>query len=224
MTAIRSVSFVFLFCLVCLRSGAINRGVPQFAVTVCNDVGIADSVLVRAQETAAKIYAKGGAELVWARCGSEQGTGVLSRSGAGEASRGAAFSLRIRSRALSLQREAFGVAFLGSDGLGMQADVFYSSIVQLQQATPIDSGKILGYVIAHELGHLLLGQRAHSSSGIMQARWSGGQLRQISMGIFNFDERQAKQIRARLLGTYATQGAELRAGKSHVVSASPSPL
>lgn len=224
MTAIRSVSFVLLFCLVCLRSGAVNRGVPQFAVMVCNDVGIADSMLVRAQETAAKIYAKAGAELVWARCGSEQGTGVLSRSGAGQANRGKPFSLRIRSRALSLQGDAFGVAFLGSDGLGMQADVFYSSIVQLQQTTPIDSGKILGYVIAHELGHLLLGQRAHSNSGIMQARWNGGQLRQISMGLLDFDERQARLIRARLLGTYATQEGDLRAARSHVISASPSPL
>ena len=36
---------------------------------------------------------------------------------------------------------------------------------------------ILGCVIAHELGHLLLGSNGHSVTGIMQPRWEAKQVR-----------------------------------------------
>ncbi len=54
---------------------------------------------------------------------------------------------------------------------------------------------LLGCVIAHELGHLLLGSNSHSGSGIMQPRWERKQIRQAMTGTLLFTPQQAKHIR-----------------------------
>jgi hypothetical protein len=41
----------------------------------------------------------------------------------------------------------------------------------------IDTKTLLADVLAHEIGHLLLGTRTHSTSGIMQANFGESQLR-----------------------------------------------
>ena len=53
---------------------------------------------------------------------------------------------------------------------------------------------ILGGVIAHELGHLLLGSDGHSASGIMQPRWDPNQVRLLMMGTLQFTPEQTKRM------------------------------
>jgi hypothetical protein len=55
---------------------------------------------------------------------------------------------------------------------------------------------ILGCVIAHEVGHLLLGANSHSDLGVMQPRWERKQIRQAMMGGLLFTPEQAKLIQA----------------------------
>jgi hypothetical protein len=56
---------------------------------------------------------------------------------------------------------------------------------------------LLGSVIAHELGHLLLGEHSHSSGGLMQAHWRSEQLKRMEMGNLLFDATAAAQLRSR---------------------------
>ena len=51
---------------------------------------------------------------------------------------------------------------------------------------------ILGCVMAHELGHLLLGSNSHSDKGIMLPRWEVNQVRQLMMGTLLFHARTVK--------------------------------
>jgi hypothetical protein len=51
---------------------------------------------------------------------------------------------------------------------------------------------ILGSVIAHEIGHLLLGPNAHMESGIMQAQWTREQLNQAFRGRLMFTLAQQR--------------------------------
>ena len=58
---------------------------------------------------------------------------------------------------------------------------------------------ILGWVIAHELGHLLLGRNAHSAAGIMRARWRAQDLKPSRQAAMLFLPAEAKRIRAQVL-------------------------
>ena len=51
---------------------------------------------------------------------------------------------------------------------------------------------VLGRTIAHELGHLLLGENGHSRSGLMQPRFGPRQLA-LESGQFLFDPFDPKQ-------------------------------
>ena len=55
---------------------------------------------------------------------------------------------------------------------------------------------LLGYALAHEIGHLLLGTNSHALNGIMRAHWTEEELRLASAGRFTFLPQQAAKMRA----------------------------
>jgi len=57
---------------------------------------------------------------------------------------------------------------------------------------------VLGNVIAHEIGHLLLGLNSHSESGIMQKRWQSNHVRQAVTGNLSFTEEQGRLMVAEM--------------------------
>jgi hypothetical protein len=61
------------------------------------------------------------------------------------------------------------------------------------------SWDILACVIAHEIGHLLLGPNSHSPTGIMMGIWSPGVLRGAGWGRLRFTPQQAELIRGDVL-------------------------
>ena len=90
----------------------------------------------------------------------------------------------------------FGEAFLGPDGKGAYADVFFD---RLRQASGMPNiAQLLGAVSAHELGHLLLGSHSHALNGIMEPTWTSESLRRISMGTLTFTPDQQRSIRSRV--------------------------
>jgi hypothetical protein len=79
------------------------------------------------------------------------------------------------------------------------ASVFYARVEDL--VLSVNGGKreapvILGDVIAHELGHLLLGTNSHSPAGIMCAEWDKEYLRLAVMGFQKFSPEQSALMRA----------------------------
>ena len=56
----------------------------------------------------------------------------------------------------------------------------------------------LGSVIAHEIGHLLLGLNSHSVTGIMQKRWERNQVRQAVTGNLLFTGEQGTLMQAEM--------------------------
>jgi len=222
MSAYRNIIFVILCCLARAWGATVVQPAPQLVVSVCNDAGVPDRVLQRAEREAENAFHRAGVVLVWAPCGGAENHRATAYLDVAHMTK--VFSIRIVTHSLNLPGEDFGIAFVGSDGTGSQADVFYSSIVALQQSSTVGTAELLGYVMSHELGHLVLGGNSHSRLGIMQPRWAGEQLRRISMGLFDFDLRQAELLRARLLGAYARERRELRAATPNFISVSPPPL
>lgn len=71
------------------------------------------------------------------------------------------------------------------------AFVFYNRIVETSLARPVDVPVVLGRVITHEVGHLLLPRNSHSRYGIMRAN--------LDVEFANphrFTEDQAQRMRA----------------------------
>jgi hypothetical protein len=59
-----------------------------------------------------------------------------------------------------------------------------------------DTALVLGCVIAHELGHLLLGAHGHSIAGIMQAQWGIEQTQRALMSQLSFLTEEARLMQA----------------------------
>lgn len=79
-----------------------------------------------------------------------------------------------------------------------ELNVFYHRVDELG-AKGYRSDRILGYVIAHEAAHVLLGPR-HSDDGILRSEWSSTELQRISLGMeLNFTTDQSRQLRLAVL-------------------------
>jgi len=77
------------------------------------------------------------------------------------------------------------------------ASVYYGYAVRRAKSddAEFEVPLILGCVIAHELGHLLLGPNGHSAGGIMQQEWGPKQLRLSLMGGLVFTSQQSELLR-----------------------------
>ena len=104
-------------------------------------------------------------------------------------------AVRIVPRSRHSTNEVFGVAFLSAEGTGCYSDVFYDRAMELHADWKVGLPDILGSVVAHELGHLLLGSNSHSSAGIMRAHWQGEELHRLSRGNLGFTSEQANHRR-----------------------------
>jgi Zn-dependent peptidase ImmA (M78 family) len=74
--------------------------------------------------------------------------------------------------------DAMGRAYLAENGEGYLADAYFEAIRKLAARHDADADALLGFVIAHELGHLILGE-GHVPDGVMQAQWGGAAVKAL---------------------------------------------
>jgi hypothetical protein len=55
----------------------------------------------------------------------------------------------------------------------LRAYIFYPRVIAEARQQETDSARALAYVMAHELGHILLPEYSHTPAGIMRQRWEG---------------------------------------------------
>jgi hypothetical protein len=172
---------------------------PQVPVSVFSDIPISRQLLDRAEQRAQQIFSISGVDILWIDCtranASDRDPACTKSYGPDD------LVLRITSHVSTVSSDAFGVAFLGSDGRGRYADVFWNRARELGATSNQGVDRILGSVMAHELGHLLLGLNSHSVSGLMRARWGNDELRCLDIGTLVFLPEQGKRMRARIVDT-----------------------
>ena len=77
----------------------------------------------------------------------------------------------------TLDPDAYGITYIVDDvNRGWLATVFADRIRAAAVRVDIDSGILVGRVMAHEIGHLLLGRDYHGPLGVMQAQWTDAML------------------------------------------------
>lgn len=161
--------------------------VNRITVLVNDSVGVRPAVLKSAETEAAMLFRRAGIAIQWVRCGDTDACRRPPRENE--------FVLHIVRNGKTQGDFVFGEAFLGADGRGKYADVFYD---RLRLMGDIDMDQLLGAVSAHELGHLLLGSRSHSLMGIMAPVWRKEILRKIATRNLTFTREQEKLMNSRL--------------------------
>lgn len=73
-------------------------------------------------------------------------------------------------------------------------------------------GRILGRVLAHEIGHYVLGDRRHTSAGLMRSMQRSDELAAPSRAGFTLSTEQAAQLRAPSEAVSGLEGTRERAG------------
>ena len=83
-------------------------------------------------------------------------------------------------------------------GAGVLATVYADRVGLLAASAGAGLATLLGRTIAHELGHLLLGSRAHGARGLMRPMWSARDLRHGTDADWSFGAQEIASLRARL--------------------------
>jgi hypothetical protein len=108
---------------------------------------------------------------------------------------GNALDLRITAAPIGsgITNHSLGVAFLDK-AEGNRGTVFTSRVRAVQQmyGPLVNPERLLGCVLAHEIGHLLLGGRTHSREGIMVANFGRADLLKAAQRqlLFTHDDRK----------------------------------
>ena len=196
----------FAFPETIFASGADSS--PTIRIRVNNYTQASPTMLAGAEREAGRILGKAGLQTVWLDCPAGP-----SASDSQDPCRKALEATDIVLRVLSessqnkFQETAFGFAVVP-----VLASVYYDYVAHLARSdnAEFEIPIILGCVIAHEIGHLLLGSNSHADSGIMQGHWERGQIRQATTGTLLFTPQQARLIQAETKTRMKLQTASLR--------------
>ena len=155
-------------------------------------------LLTAAEDQARDIFRRAGLETVWLNCSPklekvEPKTCYFSDT--------THLTLKISLHATNAKvrdrLDVLGTAYPDENGVGYLAYVFYDRVQELAQRRMLGHA-LLADVMAHEIGHLLLGSTSHSPSGIMCAHWNYDELRNVAEGTMTFIPAQSRVMRDRL--------------------------
>ncbi len=162
-------------------------------VLICNPGKLPVYLVTQAETEAGFVFRSAGVDVVWRGCEVRS-----SRRGADGTPW---FLIRLRKDSVphyagKLSLHAMGRAFVAGDD-GYMADVYWPPVRALAEDTQSSAGSIIGYTMAHELGHLLLGP-GHRPRGLMAARWGDDEVRLLDQRSLGFDSIDRARIREKL--------------------------
>ena len=173
----------------------IKSSVVNLTISVFNDAGVEQSVWLQAQGRATEIMRRSGISLSWLDCGS--GVSRMPDPNCSAISYPTHFSVRVVPKISPVKGHIFGQTFQDAAGEGNYALVYYAGIKAFRAATTVSTGELLGCVIAHELGHLLLGTASHSPAGLMSGVWQDTELKQALRHNLLFSDDEGERMRFR---------------------------
>lgn len=164
--------------------------------------------LLQAKRTAAAILLKAGVKAVWLAC-SVAGDTSPSTPACAVPGDPTDLTLRLVPSAMSgrlrfIDGDALGFAALGAE-LSCDTWIFYDRVKDFAAEQRMTFERLLGGVMAHEFGHLLLNENRHSDTGLMHGHWSRGELLAIECARLVFSDTEGMRIHS---GAIARREAE----------------
>jgi hypothetical protein len=176
-----------------------SPSIPDMTISVHDYADVPTVLLAAAEDQAREIFRHAGLETAWLNCSPKLELEKL-EPGSCYFSDTTHLTLKISPHAMNAQfrnrNDVLGTAYPDEKGAGYFAYVFYDRIQELAQRRRLGHA-LLADVMAHEIGHLLLGSTSHSASGIMCAHWNYEQLRNVSEGAMAFVPAQSRIMRDR---------------------------
>lgn len=178
------------------------KGVPKtpivVMISVYDDAGIPWGTIRASENETSRVFRAAGIEIDWRNCHPSNVSGEAEEwKNCVETAFPEHLDVRIVKRSIGLSPQTMGIAFLSED-CGCQTDVFYDGIKGLQTESNASLGTVLGHVVAHEIGHLLLGPNSHAPRGIMRAAWGHDELESAKRARLLFSVQESQQMRERL--------------------------
>ena len=167
---------------------------PKITLRVDDFADLDSSVLAGARKVTTEIFAEAGVQAVWLDC-------RVYRADCGAQAERPLFILRILGSSMDKDKGIVATESLGfaipchkTDGACLFY-ILYARIKALAVAHDLGSARMLGHVMAHEIGHALLGASPHEPFSIMQATFS---IEETERTLY-FTSGQSKRLRAELL-------------------------
>jgi hypothetical protein len=193
----RALSLLAVLCSASPLLAAVPAGNLRLTVCTVTTGEIDERLLQVGQMTATRLFARIGVELVFDRWRpvrpdqTEIALVIMARAPAG------------------LKPMVLGVANSDPE-IGPAAFVFYNRVLSFYDGiNSSDTGVLMGYVIAHELGHILQSEPGHSAYGVMKARWTKTDVHAMLQHQISFTKADSKQIRIAIAGPYLLRPAAM---------------
>ena len=167
-------------------------------VAIYDSASLPPPVLERAKGVATGIYGRIGVSVTWL-AGPQVATAVPPTAAACPESPTPLIHLRLLGRSANPHRPTGDLGFAASGGT--LASVLVEPIAYVAKRKSLEVGDLLGVVMAHEVGHLLLPPDSHSA-GIMAPNID---LFLIDHGGPSFTRPQASTIRTRIASMYGCE-------------------
>lgn len=135
-------------------------------LTLENRAGVPNTAVQGAQKMVAAIYAKHGIPVCWNRSSSAQPGDPCSPDKP-------IWRLRLVLEPIapsSVSAEVLGSARPFDPDSPIR--IYFDRVQPIIEQFPLDSGVILGHILAHEIGHVLQGVLRHSSAGLMKPKFN----------------------------------------------------
>jgi hypothetical protein len=94
-----------------------------------------------------------------------------------------------------------GEAYVECGERGVLATVYINWVVRLAGVAGTDLGTLLGRVIAHELGHLIMHPSVHTRRGLMRSHWTFDEVRRNRADDWEFTAGDVASMQRRPPGT-----------------------
>jgi hypothetical protein len=180
---------------------------PEVRISVHDYAGVSTALLTAAEDQAREVFRRAGLETVWLNCSPKLEKHEPESCHFADATH---LTLKISPRAMNAQVrdriDVLGTSYPDEQGGGYFAYVFYDRVQELAERRTLGHA-LLADVMAHEIGHLLLGSNSHSVSGIMCARWDAEQLRNVAEGRVSFAPSESRRMREHV---YSRQSAQAK--------------
>ena len=137
----------------------------SIVVRIHDAYGVPGDQLARAQTTVERIMAAAGVAVAWPVCP------CLSPVSSGE------LVVRIAAASPTTTPGALGFSYVDiQQKAGTLATVFADRVQTMAAFAEVEDGVLLGWVMAHEISHLLIGTRDHEPRGLMRGEWKASEL------------------------------------------------